>query len=182
MSDKLAKDLLGFLNKLPADKMVARYKERIEQGGLTIQEDPESHFCLYFAPYDPKTKTIFIGHHKKSGLWLFNGGHIDEGETARETLVREIGEEWGLNGNDFKAEISPLLTITRIDNPTKQTCKEHFDIWIFIPVDKDSFSPQAECLAEEFYETGWKSIHEAKELIRDEKTLSGVAFIADNYF
>jgi len=37
------------------------------------------------------SKTSFIGYYIKSDLWLFNGGHIAEGEILWETVVREIG-------------------------------------------------------------------------------------------
>lgn len=173
------KELLASFNYGP---IASKHIARIENGNLTIQENPESHFCIYFAAYDNKNKELFIGHHKKSGLWLFNGGHIDEGEIINETLGKEIDEEWGLNVADFKINKPALLTITDINNPTKQTCRSHYDIWYFISVNKDSFHPKQEGLAEEFHETGWKNIEEAKSLVKDKNTLKGIKFIADNYF
>src|SRR6185369_9101284 len=83
--------------KFSSDETALKYLERIKLGNLTKKENPQSHFCTYFAPYDPKAKQVFIGHHKKAGIWLFNGGHVDEGETLRDTLNREIDEEWGLD-------------------------------------------------------------------------------------
>jgi 8-oxo-dGTP pyrophosphatase MutT (NUDIX family) len=163
-------------------EMVEKYSARLKEGSLTKEENPQSHFCVYFAAYDPEVKEIFMGHHKKSGLWLFNGGHIDEGETISESLAREIGEEWGMEIGDFKIQNPELLTITKIDNPTKQTCKLHFDIWHFIPVDKNTFHPDPEKLAEEFHEVQWLSPEEAKKIAVDPNTIKGIAFISSNLF
>ncbi len=40
---------------------------------------------------------ILIIKHKKSGLWMHVGGHIEEGETTTQGLIREIKEETNLN-------------------------------------------------------------------------------------
>jgi 8-oxo-dGTP pyrophosphatase MutT (NUDIX family) len=163
-------------------EMVEKYSARLEEGKLTKEENPQSHFCVYFAAYDPEAEEIYMGHHKKSGLWLFNGGHIDVGETIGETLAREINEEWGLMASDFEIKDPELLTITEIDNPTKQPCKFHFDIWHFIPVKKDIFWPDPAKLAEEFHEIRWLKPDEAKKIALDPNTIKGIEFIARNLF
>ena len=122
--------------KFSDNEIASRFLQRLEQGELTRDENQKSHLCAYFAAYDSDAKQVFIGHHKKSGLWLFNGGHIDKGETMKETVVREIGEEWGLDGNNFEVNAPAFLTITEINNPTKQPCNFHFDLWFFISVKK----------------------------------------------
>ncbi|MBU1104604.1 NUDIX domain-containing protein [Candidatus Parcubacteria bacterium] len=153
------------------DGIKTRFSKRAEEGALTRDENPITHFCVYFAAYDPKSQQVFIGHHKKSGLWLFNGGHIDKGEMPLEALEREVREEWGkntqLNGNYEPS----LLTITEIDNPAKQKCRLHYDIWYFIPLNKDSFAPEETLLEKEFHQTGWKTVSEARQLITDTNTL-----------
>jgi len=50
---------------------------------------------------------VLLVHHKKSGLWLPVGGHIDENETPDDALVREFKEETKL---DIK--ILGLLDVT----------------------------------------------------------------------
>lgn len=179
---KLAVELEDLIaRKFPNDEVGLAYLERIKQGNLTKKENIESHMCTYFAPYDPLAKQVFIGHHKKAGIWLFNGGHVDEGETLRETLKREIDEEWGLNYDDFEISEPGLLTFRDIYNLTKQPCLWHFDIWHFIPVDKNVFNPDGERLAEEFHESNWVQLDEARKLfLDDESSLKAIKFIEDN--
>jgi 8-oxo-dGTP pyrophosphatase MutT (NUDIX family) len=179
----LAVELKNLLKDNFSNEDIAiKFTERLEQGSLTKDENPKSHFCVYFAAFDPDAKQFFIGHHKKSGLWLFNGGHIDEGETLGETVNREIGEEWGLDGSNFNVKPPEFLTITEINNPLKQPCNFHFDIWHFISMDKDNFNPVESKLMEEFHEAGWKNTIEARGLITDKNTLAAVEFLEKNYF
>ena len=66
-----------FKNNFPKNELALKFLERIQEGKITRDENPKSHVCVYFAAYDPRAKQVFIGHHKKSGFWLFNGRNID---------------------------------------------------------------------------------------------------------
>ena len=138
------------------------YLKRLKKDALTRDENPESHFCAYFLPYNPKNKKVFIVHHKKSGLWFAPGGHIDKGETLWQTLNREIHEELGVE-NFFK-ELPPsfLFTITNIENSTRP-CKTHFDIWFIMETNGDDFNIDPR----EFHDTKWLTIEEADKIIID---------------
>lgn len=163
------------------NEIMAGFKKRIDEGNVTRDEDPATHLCAFFAAIDSSKKKVFIGHHKKSGLWIFNGGHLDKGETVRQAVEREIGEEWGLGADMLRIEKPAFLTITPIENPNK-ACKVHFDIWHFIDVDMDTFDPDPDKLAEETYETRWLDLTEARRLSEDATTLSGYDFIEKEYF
>jgi 8-oxo-dGTP pyrophosphatase MutT (NUDIX family) len=183
MKTKQTEELENILeNNFPKNELALKFLERVREGKITRDENPKSHICAYFAAYDPRAKQVFIGHHKKSGFWLFNGGHIDEGETITETLAREINEEWGLNVNDFEIKPPAFLTLTEIYNPTKQPCNWHYDIWSFIAVDKNSFHPIEEKLLKEFHEAGWKNLTEARELIKEKNTLLAIDFVEKKLF
>lgn len=146
------------------------FLRRLKQGNLTRDEDKDTHFCVYFAAFDPKTKYVFIGRHKKSGLWLFNGGHIEKRENLEEVLMREMREEWGLV-LPVNTKNPNLATITKIKKPSKTPCFSHYDIWYFVPVSKNKFKPDYKKLKKEFFENRWLTVEEAKKLVIDKNTL-----------
>lgn len=155
----------------------SQFFSRLRERHFSRDENPQSHFCVYFAAFDPVGKQIFIGHHRKSGLWLFNGGHLDRDEDAHTALKREIQEEWGVDIPKLNTMKPDLLTTTDIENPKKQTCKKHFDIWFFIPLDRTSFFPKEQLLSTEFYTWGWKSIDEAIHLMKDSASITALRYM-----
>lgn len=160
-----------------------RFLQRLHEGKLTRDENPQTHFCIYFAAINPKNQEVFVGHHKKSGLWLFNGGHIDETETLERALEREIEEEWGMKMSAQEIGNPSLLTITPIiHNPTKQSCRDHYDIWYFVAVDRDNFHPDQEKLTKEFYETRWLNLDEARRRVKDASTPYALEVIEKRLF
>jgi len=159
--------------------VVGKYIERLKQGKLTKEEDPKSHFCSFFIAYDKKAEQVYLGHHKKSNSWLCNGGHIDKGELPNESVAREANEEWGIQVNDIGSP--KLLTITLIDND-RQPCKTHYDLWYFLPLQKDGFHPDRKLEEKEFYETRWLSIEEAKSLVTIPSVIDGLSFIENEIF
>lgn len=175
MAERLAEQI-RIIIETQADLLVStQFKKRLDADSkLTRDENPYTHFCVYFAAYDPEAKQVFVGHHKKSGLWLFNGGHIDEGETPQEALEREMGEEWGLEMKADDIGNPKLLTVTEIENPAKQTCMRHYDIWYFVPVVKDEFVPDEELLGIEFHNSDWLSLEKAREVATDPNTLAAI--------
>lgn len=136
--------------------------KRLEEGAFTRDENPQTHYCVYFLPYNQKDKKVFIVHHKKSGLWLSPGGHIDKGEGLLETLNREIDEELGVK--NFFQETQPpfLLTITSIANKIRP-CKVHYDIWYVVLTNGANFNVDPK----EFHDPKWLTIDEAEKIVTD---------------
>ena len=169
------KDIVSTAEGTPEVK--ERYTKRLESGKLTRIEDDVSHFCAYFFPYDTTTKRVFIVAHKKSGLWLSPGGHIEPGEALFATLTREIQEELGIV-NPLPKDSKPLLlSVTDIKHDTR-ACKVHFDMWYFLPTDGSDFHIDSD----EFHETRWVLIDEARNLLEDENNLEALEFIERNLF
>lgn len=163
MAERLVERVNEISSEHQTSPVAPEFLRRAKEGELTRDENPNTHFCVYFAGFDPETKRVFVGHHKKSGLWLFNGGHIDKGETPEEALEREIGEEWG-HGFGFEKIGKPkLLTITTINQP-HIACKKHYDIWYFVPLEEKTFNPDPKLIETEFYQVGWKTLEEARKL------------------
>lgn len=174
MIDRTGERIIQIASTFLPSTIAQEFIERADQVKLTRDENPHTHFCVYFAGYDKEAKKVFIGHHKKSNLWLFNGGHIDEGETPEEALEREIGEEWGVKIKLEDIGEPKLLTITPIGNQNIK-CTKHFDIWFFVPLSENGFKPDQSLLNTEFHTSGWKSIDEARELIADPATLEAIS-------
>jgi 8-oxo-dGTP pyrophosphatase MutT (NUDIX family) len=40
---------------------------------------------------------VLLLHHKKLGVWLYPGGHVEKNETPDQTVIREVKEETGLD-------------------------------------------------------------------------------------
>lgn len=171
---ELSKELYDALSKSKAlnAEVAKKHTERIAEGNLTMDEDPVSHFCAYFLPYNPATKQVLFGHHKKSGEWLSPGGHIDKGESLLETLNREIHEELGVE-KFFKVKPDPfLLTTTLIERDPRQ-CKKHFDVWHLMETDGSNFNVDMA----EYHEVRWISIPEAKKLATDAANRAALNFL-----
>jgi 8-oxo-dGTP pyrophosphatase MutT (NUDIX family) len=54
---------------------------------------PPQHLVAYFAVVD--AESMLLVDHKNARLWLPPGGHVEEGEHPRDTVVREAREELG---------------------------------------------------------------------------------------
>lgn len=162
--DKISKDFYE-INPELAEKFLTRLKA----GYLTRDENKASHFCVYFLPYNKKERKVFIVHHKKSGLWLFPGGHIDKGEQLLSTLNREICEELGVNQAFDNLPKPFLISVTPIENPI-QPCKEHLDIWFLFETDGAGFKVSQF----EFFKTQWVTFEEARNILKDTSNLQAL--------
>ena len=72
---------------------------------------PDTHLVSYFLLIDPTTNKLLLVDHKKSGLWLPAGGHIEPEEHPKETVKREVVEELGIEA-DFLHDDPIFLTVT----------------------------------------------------------------------
>jgi 8-oxo-dGTP pyrophosphatase MutT (NUDIX family) len=56
-------------------------------------------YCFVATAYVVRDGKTLLLKHKKLGMWLPPGGHIDEGETPDEAALRELREETGLDAD-----------------------------------------------------------------------------------
>src|ERR1700733_6715941 len=97
---------------------------------------PPKHLVVYFVPVDATGRCLLLGDHRKSGLWLPPGGHVEDGEDPHQAVVREAREEL-----EITAEFHPglgdagpfFLTVTPTNEP-----RSHLDVslWFVIQVDR----------------------------------------------
>lgn len=57
---------------------------------------PPQHLAVYAALLDEESGSILLVDHVKAKAWLMPGGHVDQGEDPRVTVVRELSEELGV--------------------------------------------------------------------------------------
>jgi 8-oxo-dGTP diphosphatase len=99
---------------------------------------PPKHLVVYFIPVDTANGCLLLGDHRKSGLWLPPGGHVEEGEDPRQAVIRETREELGI-----AAEFHPafgggkpfFLAVT----PTN-SANSHLDVdlWFVLRAERDA--------------------------------------------
>ncbi|MFE0025518.1 NUDIX hydrolase [Amycolatopsis sp. NPDC059021] len=97
---------------------------------------PDKHLCVYAALLDEARRTVLLVDHVKAGLWLFPGGHVDDGEDPRATVLREITEELRIEG-EFHPRFGddPLfLTVTKTRGEHSHT---DVSFWFVLAADQD---------------------------------------------
>lgn len=97
---------------------------------------PDKHLCVYFALFDEARRSVLLVDHVKAGLWLFPGGHVDDGEDPRTTVLREAAEELEIEGA-FHPRFGgkPLfLTVTRTRGEHSHT---DVSFWFVLTADQD---------------------------------------------
>lgn len=86
---------------------------------------PPKHLVSYFLLVDAQEGAFLLGDHRKSGLWLPSGGHVEPGEDPVETVRRECFEELGVDANfdEVIGERPVFVTVTqtRSSRPDQHT-------------------------------------------------------------
>ncbi|WP_198152980.1 NUDIX domain-containing protein [Pseudofrankia sp. DC12] len=97
---------------------------------------PDKHLCVYSALFDEARRSVLLVDHVKAGLWLFPGGHVDDGEDPRAAVLREAAEELRISGT-FHPRFGdePLfLTVTRTRGEHSHT---DVSFWFVLAADQD---------------------------------------------
>jgi 8-oxo-dGTP pyrophosphatase MutT (NUDIX family) len=105
--------MLAFLDGLPAPF------SRDQQG---------AHFTASALVVDPDLAHTALVHHRKLGLWVQPGGHMDPGDaTVADAALREVLEETGLRGA-LAHEHAQHLDIHEIPDRPDMPAHLHLDI------------------------------------------------------
>jgi 8-oxo-dGTP pyrophosphatase MutT (NUDIX family) len=57
---------------------------------------PSPHLVAYFLLHDEADGSVLLVDHRKAGMWLPSGGHVEPGEHPAGTVRREVVEELGV--------------------------------------------------------------------------------------
>ncbi len=87
----------------------------------------------YFVPLDAAGRSVLLGDHVKSGLWLPPGGHVEEREDPRDTVRREALEELGIPAS-FHPRVGAREPFFLTSTPTLGE-RSHVDVSLWFVLD-----------------------------------------------
>src|ERR1700733_2190705 len=94
---------------------------------------PPKHLVVYFVPVDAAGRFLLLGDHRKSGLWLPPGGHVEDGEDPRAAVVREADEELGIVAQSVD-DRPFFLTVTPTNDASSHL---DVDLWFVLQVKRE---------------------------------------------
>lgn len=94
---------------------------------------PPMHLVAYVVLYDSTQRKLLLGDHKKAGLWLPSGGHVEPYEHPQTAAQRELYEELGTEAH-FCYTKPLFLTVTQTAGQTVQ----HTDVSLWYVARGDS--------------------------------------------
>ena len=120
---------------------------------------PPMHLVSYFVVLDASNGRLLLVAHRKAGLWLPPGGHVEPGEDPWSAVVRECQEELGIPATPapLTGERPFFLTVTETRGPGVHT---DVSLWYLLSTDADSITSYDE---EEFDAIRWLTAAEVLE-------------------
>ena len=148
----------------------------------------EQHFAVSgFVTNKEWTKLLMV-FHKKLGVWVIPGGHLEPNELPHEGALREVSEETGVNAVVLDASSlacvespkerqlpSPVLTLREVI-PGKNGASDHIHIDLIYGCMADEQAPLRK-QEEEVNEVKWMSLRE----VLDSNTFASVKALANNF-
>ncbi|MCC9309394.1 NUDIX domain-containing protein [Kitasatospora sp. RB6PN24] len=100
-------------------------------------DGPPMHLVSYFVVRDEARGQLLLVDHRKAGLWLPAGGHVEPGEDPWATVVRECHEELGITAvaSPLTGERPFFVTVTRTRGQGAHT---DVSLWFLLDADADS--------------------------------------------
>jgi 8-oxo-dGTP pyrophosphatase MutT (NUDIX family) len=91
------------------ESLLPRYLGWLEEAADPMaRATAPAHFTAGTLIVSTDRRQVLLNHHRKAGIWVHFGGHVDPGETFREAAEREAREESGLTGFTLQPGIAQL--------------------------------------------------------------------------
>jgi len=123
---------------------------------------PSPHLVSYFLVIDHDQGNVLLVDHRKAGLWLPTGGHVEPGEHPVATVIREAREELGIEA-DFSPEAGQepmFLSVTETASHTDR----HTDVSLWFVLSRSMSRP---------LHPDWREFREARWWTRAEIERAG---------
>jgi 8-oxo-dGTP diphosphatase len=113
---------------------------------------PSPHLVSYFLLIDHDQGDVLLVDHRKAGLWLPTGGHVEPGEHPAATVRREAREELGIEAvfSSVTGEDALFVTVTQ----TVRSPGRHTDVSLWFVLSRGMRQPLKPD-AGEFREARW---------------------------
>ncbi|MER5602430.1 NUDIX hydrolase [Streptomyces sp. NPDC002265] len=100
---------------------------------------PAMHLVSYFVVLDDTRGQLLLVAHRKAGLWLPTGGHVEPGEDPWTAVVRECREELGIQAtaSPITGELPLFLTVTETRGQDAHT---DVSLWYLLDADADTIT------------------------------------------
>ncbi len=141
---------------------------------MTLSDKPAKRCLTVVAWTIHEGKTLLVKH-KKLGIWLAPGGHVEENELPQHAAEREFFEETGVKVKVISPKDVPVGTTSEylpppfamnlhwINKPstTRGFCEQHYTLNFFVEViDASAFARQED----ETDDIGWFTLEEVQKL------------------
>ncbi len=162
----------------------------MEDMTLSDKQAKRCHTAAGFAFRDGK---ILLVKHKKLGIWLAPGGHVEENELPHQAAEREFLEETGVKAEAISAYPMPSAAASQslplpffgnlheINKPRSHTgtfCEQHYGYGYLLRISDDSGLGRQE---EEVDDIGWFGRDEIESLETTEDVKNELRFIFDHF-
>lgn len=102
---------------------------------ITKPDNPPKHLVSYFVLFDAATNKLMLVDHAKAEAWLPAGGHVEQDEDPRVTVIRESDEELGVTAKfDTAYGNNPLFVTVG----TTKGYGNHTDVSLWYVINGDS--------------------------------------------
>jgi 8-oxo-dGTP pyrophosphatase MutT (NUDIX family) len=123
-------------------------------------DEPPVHLVSYFVPFDEVRHELLLVDHRKFGLWLPPGGHVEIGEDPWAAVRRECAEELATaaNATAISSERPFFVTMT-----LTRGAKQHTDVslWYIVGANVGSVTEYDE---NEFASIRWLTLPQVLSL------------------
>lgn len=136
---------------------LARMRALIEGGGdpFAAARYMPGHFTASAFVLSPERTELLLIHHRKLGLWLQPGGHVEEGDASvLDAARREVLEEVGLGALELEREGLFDVDVHAIPARRDALAHEHFDVRFLFRARSRAFTASAEVLSAKWAELG----------------------------